>query len=124
MELQGVTDSLDPVGLYDKRDTDEEDVRRVHKPYETPLIYVILHIIIGAAAYVYPILVLFIVAYQLLQWILECRFFLFTWEIKEGNSFRYTCYKLMQYAVGYGAMYLMHQRNITSVNDGYSWQDE
>lgn len=73
--------------------------------FETPPLYLAIHVISGMIAYFYPILIVLIIAYQLLQWILGCRFFLFSWQIKQGNSFEYTLYKIMQYVVGYSAVY-------------------
>jgi len=73
--------------------------------FETPPLYLAIHVISGMVAYFYPILLILIIAYQLLQWILDCRFFLFSWEIKKGNSFGYTMYKLMQYITGYSTVY-------------------
>jgi hypothetical protein len=73
--------------------------------FETPPLYLAIHVISGMISYFYPILIVLIIAYQLLQWILGCRFFLFSWQIKQGNSLEYTLYKIMQYVVGYSAVY-------------------
>jgi hypothetical protein len=73
--------------------------------FETPPLYLAIHIILGMISYFYPILIILIIAYQLLQWILGYRFFLFSWQIKQGNSLDYTLYKLMQYAAGYFTVY-------------------
>jgi hypothetical protein len=73
--------------------------------FETPLLYLAIHMIWGMISYYHPSLIILIIAYQLLQWILGYRFFLFSWQIKQGNSFEYTLYKLMQYAIGYFAVY-------------------
>ena len=73
--------------------------------FNTPLLYVAFHLIIGMFSYYYPILIIFIIAYQLLQWILGCRFFLLSWQIKQDNSFDYTLYKITQYIIGYFIVY-------------------
>jgi len=71
----------------------------------TPSIYVAIHVISGMIAYYFPILIILMVGYQLLQLVLNCRFFLFSWEIKKGNSAPYTFYKILQYIVGYAAVF-------------------
>ncbi len=71
--------------------------------YQTPPLYMAIHVIGGAISYFYPILIALFVAYQLLQLILGIRFFVFTMEIREGNSILYTLYKLAQFFVGYAS---------------------
>ena len=73
--------------------------------YETPSLYLTIHVISGMIAFFSPILIILFIGYQLLQWILNCRFFLFSWKIEKGNSGWYTLYKMMQYVVGYCIMY-------------------
>ena len=75
--------------------------------YQTPPLYFASHILLGIIAYFYPILIVFIIGYQFLQLALHKRFFVFSWKIEEGNSVGYTCYKLMQYAIGYAVGYAM-----------------
>ena len=75
--------------------------------YETPPLYLAIHLLIGAVSYFYPLVFLLYVAYQLLQLALDVRFFLFSWEIKKGNSPIYTYYKIMQTAVGFFLTYLL-----------------
>jgi hypothetical protein len=75
--------------------------------YETPALYLTIHILIGALSYFYPPLFALFTAYQILQWALDARFFLFSWQIKRGNSFLYTLYKIMQGAVGYYLTYVL-----------------
>jgi hypothetical protein len=70
--------------------------------YQTPPLYMAIHVIGGAISYFYPILIALFVAYQLLQLILGIRFFVFTMEIRKGNSILYTLYKLAQFFVGIG----------------------
>jgi len=69
--------------------------------YQTPPLYMAIHVIGGAIAYFYPILVALFIAYQLLQLLLGIRFFVFTMEIRQGNSILYTLYKLAQFFAGY-----------------------
>jgi hypothetical protein len=75
--------------------------------YQTHPLYFASHIVLGMIAYFYPILIVFIIGYQLLQLALHKRFFVFSWKIEEGNSVSYTCYKLMQYAMGYMIAYVI-----------------
>jgi hypothetical protein len=70
--------------------------------YQTPPLYMAIHIAGGVLAYFYPILLLLFVAYQMLQLSLNIRFFAFTMEIREGNSILYTLYKIAQFLLGYG----------------------
>jgi len=70
--------------------------------YQTPPLYMAIHVAGGAVAYFYPILLILFLAYQLLQLSLNIRFFVFTMEIHEGNSILYTLYKMAQFFVGYG----------------------
>lgn len=76
--------------------------------YETPPLYLASHLLIGVISYFYPLLFLLFIAYQLLQLTLGVRFFLFSWEIKKGNSPIYTYYKIMQTAVGVFLTHLLH----------------
>lgn len=73
--------------------------------YQTPPLYMAIHVAGGAVAYFYPILLILFLAYQLLQLSLNIRFFVFTMEIHEGNSILYTLYKMAQFFVGYGLAY-------------------
>ena len=70
---------------------------------ETPPLYIGIHMIGGAVAYFYPFLIALFIIYQLLQLVLNIRFFVFTMEIKTGNSILYTLYKIAQFFVGYAA---------------------
>ena len=70
--------------------------------YQTPPLYMAIHVAGGAVAYFYPILLILFLVYQLLQLSLNIRFFVFTMEIHEGNSILYTLYKTAQFFVGYG----------------------
>ena len=78
--------------------------------YRTPPLYIASHIILGMIAYFYPILLVFIIAYQLLQLVFNCRFFVFSWKIEKGNSAPYTLYKIMQYFIGYAVVYIVYKQ--------------
>lgn len=69
--------------------------------FDKPLIYTISHVFLGLIAVWYPLLGLLFIAYQLLQYILNIRFFLFSMEIKEGNSAYHTMKKLGEIAIGF-----------------------
>jgi len=69
--------------------------------YQTPPLYMALHVAGGAISYFYPLLIWLFVVYQLVQLVLGIRFFVFTMEIRKGNSILYTLYKLSQFFVGY-----------------------
>lgn len=79
--------------------------------YQTPPLYIAIHVIGGAISYFYPILIALFIGYQLLQLALGIRFFVFTMEIREGNSILYTLYKLAQFFVGYVSAASLSQRN-------------
>ena len=69
---------------------------------ETPPLYICIHVVSGAIAYIYPFLVALFIIYQLIQLVFNSRFFVFTMQIKPGNSILYTLYKIAQFFVGYG----------------------
>lgn len=72
--------------------------------YDTPRLYLVLHLLMGALCAVAPlwVAVLFLL-YQAAQLVLMRRFFLFSLEVREGNSLPYTLYKVAQFFAGYGA---------------------
>ena len=71
--------------------------------YETPPLYMVIHVISGAIGYFFSPLVILFILYQLAQLAFNFRFFFFTMEIKSGNSILYTLYKLAQFFAGYAA---------------------
>jgi hypothetical protein len=75
------------------------DNKQIH--FDKPIIYTLSHIILGIIAVWYPILGLLFIAYQILEYILNIRFFLFSMEIKEGNSLLHTMKKLGEIGSGY-----------------------
>jgi len=54
--------------------------------YEKPSAYLIIHIFLGIISIFYTPLLWIFLGYQFLQLILNKRFFLFEWRIKNGNS--------------------------------------
>ena len=70
--------------------------------FSIPIIYRITHYGIGVISrfYYYPFAPAF-VGYQLLQYGLNRRFFLFSWESKKNNSLIHTTIKLSEFLIGY-----------------------
>lgn len=69
--------------------------------YTKPAVYTFSHVLIGFIAVWYPVLGLLMIAYQIAQYVFDVRFFLFSLEIKNGNSFQHTFMKLAEMASGY-----------------------
>lgn len=82
--------------------------------FDKPLIYTISHVLLGFIAVWYPLLGLLFIAYQLLQYLLNIRFFLFSLEMKEGNSAYHTIKKLGEIAIGFVIGLLI--KNLSSLN--------
>ena len=71
------------------------------KIYQKHPKYVITHIIIGIiAAFYMPVLWAFLI-YQTTQLVLNKRFFLFEWRIKDGNSIEHTVVKVIEFFAGF-----------------------
>jgi hypothetical protein len=69
--------------------------------YSIPIIYRITHYGLGLVArFYYPVTHVFL-GYQLLQYGMNRRFFLFSWESKENNSLLHTGMKLSEFFIGY-----------------------
>ena len=68
----------------------------------------IIHILSGVVAYFYPLLILPIVAYHVLQYGMGVRFFGFQGEIRPGNSVEHTGVKLLEVFAGYLAAKLVY----------------
>lgn len=64
-------------------------------------IYMISHVVIGIIGYFSPALLIAFIAYQLLQYIFDFRFFLLEMTIRKHNSLQHTAYKLMEAFLGY-----------------------
>ena len=69
--------------------------------YDKPLIYLFIHFALGVASAWYNWIIYTMVIYQVVQLILGKRFFLFEWELKDGNSVKHTSVKLIEFFIGY-----------------------
>ena len=69
--------------------------------FTTPTVYIAFHVLTGIVSFYYTPLIPVMIIYQFLQYALHRRFFLLEGEIKEGNSFIYTLYKLSHFFIGY-----------------------
>lgn len=64
-------------------------------------IHSLSHIIIGMLTCKFPFLwYLFILPYQLSQYVFDCRFFINKWKILKNNNIYHTLYKLSEYVFG------------------------
>ena len=64
-------------------------------------IHSLSHIIIGMLSCKFPFLwYIFILPYQLSQYVFDCRFFINKWKILKKNNIYHTFYKLAEYAFG------------------------
>lgn len=68
--------------------------------YKKPVQYLIIHIGLGIVAAFYIPIVWVYLAYQVLQLIVQKRFFLFEWQIKDGNSVAHTVVKIIEFFIG------------------------
>jgi len=64
-------------------------------------IYLATHLILGFLGYFYPEVLYVTLGYQLLQYALDIRFFLFEGVIKSGNTLNHTAVKLGEVGIGY-----------------------
>ena len=86
--------------------------------WERPMIYRIIHVLSGFAAYSYPILLFAIIGYHFLQYILNVRFFLFEGTYRSGNSLEHTALKLVEVAVGWlGGAWHQTEFDVTQVSN-------
>ena len=69
--------------------------------YDKPIIYTLSHVMIGFVGYFYIELLILFLIYQFSQLIMNKRFFLFEFKLKEGNSLEHTLYKLRETLVGF-----------------------
>jgi hypothetical protein len=76
-----------------------------HKPF----IYILSHIVIGYIAFFYTELLVAIFGYQVLQLLLNVRFFIFSWKIEAGNSIEHTIIKFLEYLVGYLIAFMQYK---------------
>ena len=69
--------------------------------YKKSSVYLIIHIVLGVTSFFYtPVLWGFLI-YQTTQLLLNKRFFLFEWRIKNGNSIEHTVVKLIEFFFGF-----------------------
>jgi hypothetical protein len=78
------------------------------KIWPKPILYTIIHIISGYIAYYYPVLLVAIFGYQVLQLVFNVRVFFFSWKIEPGNSIEHTLVKLIEYALGYFIAFMLN----------------
>jgi hypothetical protein len=76
--------------------------------YQKPIIYTLSHVIIGFVGYFYFELLILFLIYQFSQLIINKRFFLFEFKLKEGNSLEHTLYKLRETLVGFVLAAFIH----------------
>ena len=84
--------------------------------YQTPPLYIMIHIAGGAIAYFFTFIIPLFLLYQFGQWFFDIRFFFFSMEIKRGNSLYYTLYKIAQFCVGYLLSFLAVRFRTTTVH--------
>jgi hypothetical protein len=68
--------------------------------FERPQIYAVTHVLLGFIGSQYPAILLLAVAYQLLQYFWNIRFFVFQGRIEKGNSLQHTGLKLFEIFIG------------------------
>ena len=76
--------------------------------YQKPIIYTLSHVIIGFVGYFYFELLILFLIYQFSQLLMNKRFFLFEFKLKEGNSLQHTLYKLRETLVGFVLAAFIH----------------
>lgn len=82
------------------------------KLWYKPPIYIVIHTLSGFIGYFFPILLLIVVLYHLLQYFLDLRLFFFDLNYKPGNSLEHTSLKLFEVLIGYLlAVMVMKLRN-------------
>jgi len=69
--------------------------------FERPQIYAVTHVLLGFIGFQYPAILFLAVAYQLLQYFLDIRFFVFQGRIEKGNSLQHTGLKLFEILIGF-----------------------
>lgn len=69
--------------------------------YPKPFHYTLSHVLIGFTATYYPWIGVVSILYQVIQLVLNVRFFPAEWTIKQGNSIQHTLVKLSEITLGY-----------------------
>ncbi len=77
------------------------------KVYDKPFIYTLSHIVAGAIAVFYPLVLWLFLVYQLLQLALDVRFFGLSREIRPGNNPLHTARKLGEFVSGYSVTWFL-----------------
>ena len=81
--------------------------------YKKPIYYTVIHIIMGTIAYYYSSFIAIYLLYQLGQWYIGKRFFLFQWKIEDGNTWFHTLIKIGEFMMGWIFAYFI---NLTKEN--------
>lgn len=68
--------------------------------YDKPFIYTLSHVLTGTVAVFYPFVAVHFIVYQLLQLVLNVRFFGLSLTYEEGNHWRHTLAKFAEFLVG------------------------
>jgi hypothetical protein len=76
---------------------DSPDKRGV---YKKPVYYGLIHVMFGIVSVKYYPVGIFFIAYQLLQLIINKRFFLFQLKVSKGNNLYHTMCKLCEFFIG------------------------
>ena len=77
--------------------------------YKKPFYYCLIHVVAGIIAFYYPIFGVVFLLYQLSQYFLNVRYFMFEWKIKDGNSLAHTSVKIGEFCVGLLIGYVVHR---------------
>ncbi len=68
--------------------------------YDKPFIYTLSHVLVGVGSVFYPVLAVHFIVYQLLQLVLNVRFFGLKLTYEVGNHWRHTLAKLAEFLFG------------------------
>ena len=75
--------------------------------YDIPLVYSLIHLLLGIVAYKYTTIIYIFLFYQIFQFIINKRIFMFELKIKDGNSIHHTLYKIIQFFIGFFIHYFI-----------------
>ena len=76
--------------------------------YKKPIYYMVIHIVMGSISYYYRPFIIVYLLYQLGQWYIGKRFFLFQWKIEDGNSWFHTFIKIGEFMIGWIFVYFIN----------------
>lgn len=68
--------------------------------YNKPIYYSLIHVLFGILFVRHFWIGIVFIIYQILQLILNKRFFLFQYKIENGNSINHTLFKLFEFFIG------------------------